>query len=97
MIVEVYNHAITLIFFSFSYSTINNTAQSPVDYDDIADGQLQFNVGDRNGAVRWISIGINDDDVVEDPEVFQVLLNALSGDTISSNTSIVSIIDNDGT
>lgn len=76
---------------------MNNTAKSPGDYDEIADGQLQFNIGDGNGAVRLISIGINDDDIIEQLETFQVQLTAITSDTISSNTASVNINDNDGT
>ncbi|XP_028399458.1 uncharacterized protein LOC114522881 [Dendronephthya gigantea] len=79
----------------FRYSTINQTAKSPGDYDDIINGQLQFDVGDGNGAVRFISVGINDDVIIESPEIFQVELTAVASDTISANTATVTIIDND--
>ena len=81
----------------FSYSTINNTARSPGDYDEIQDGILQFNAGDGNGAIRSISIGINDDAIIEDVENFQVRLTSVTSDTVTTNTASVSIVDNDGT
>jgi hypothetical protein len=91
-VINKYSHLSSL----FSYSTVNNTAQSPVDYDETVDGRLQFNVGEGNGATRFISIGINDDGITEDVETFQVRLTALSSDAITINTATVSIFDNDG-
>ena len=81
----------------FSFSTLNNTAKSTDDFAEIINGQLVFNTGETNGATRQISVSINDDDIIESAETFQVKLTASSGDTIvSPGTATVTIIDNEG-
>lgn len=80
----------------FSFSTLNNTAISPGDFAKITTGQFTFNSGEDSGATRQISVGINDDEVVESSEYFRVKLEAVTADTIGSNgTANVTITDND--
>ena len=42
------------------------------------------------------SVSINDDNIIENVETFQVRLTAVTNDTISANIANVTIIDNDG-
>jgi hypothetical protein len=74
------------------YSTSNNTAMSGSDYTStsatatIPAGQTCVNV----------SFPILDDATSENPETFNVTLSNPSGATISDNTGVVTILDNDG-
>ena len=77
---------------TIQYSTSDNSATQPGDYSSTS-GSLTFNAG---VLTRTFTIPIINDVSSESSETFNVTLSNSTGASISDNTGIVTITDNDG-
>ncbi|WP_237487955.1 Calx-beta domain-containing protein [Hufsiella arboris] len=82
--------------FDFDYATADGTALAGSDYT-AKSGTLNFAGGSVNGAVKTITIDINDDNLVEEDETYNITLSDITGGlaTISQASAIGTIVNND--
>uniref|UniRef100_UPI00234B4FDF Calx-beta domain-containing protein n=1 Tax=Zeaxanthinibacter TaxID=561554 RepID=UPI00234B4FDF len=80
--------------FSVDFATSDDTAEAPADYTTNA-GTLTF--AGNNGESHTIEVFIEDDELIEFTESFQVSLSGLTTDLITINTPVATgnILDND--
>ena len=81
--------------FSGSFSLENGTAVSPEDFPASLATSVTFNIGDNNGKTKQVLVPIEDDDIVEPVQSFQVQL-VTQENIIDPGAATIQIIDNDG-
>lgn len=80
--------------FVFSFTLTSGTAVSPEDFPPTTTATVTFNAGVGNLATRDVVIAIEDDNIVEPAQTFQVTI--VSGaNVINPGTATVTILDND--
>ncbi len=80
---------------SVSYATVNGTALAGSDYTT-ASGTLSFQSGGQAPRIQTVTVSTIDDSAVESTETMSVVLsNPSNGATISDDTGIGTILDND--
>ena len=74
-----------------NYTSADGTAHAPDDYNSRS-GTLLFTPGQTT---KTITIGVKNDNVVEDNEFFKVNLSGASGAILGDNQGVCTILDND--
>ncbi len=87
-----------------SYSTEDGTAEAGTDYTSVANAIVTFSASTDcvSSCDKTVSVSIIDDTILEDLKQFSVRINSATGGghsdspTISTDTAIARIVDNDG-
>ncbi len=87
-----------------NYRTEDGTAEAGTDYTSVANAIVMFGAGTDcvNGCSETVAVSIIDDTILENIEQFSVRINSATGGghsdspTISTDTAIARIVDNDG-
>lgn len=85
--------------FTVNYHTVGNTATDAMDYTGVPQNTQTLTFGGSNPNTQTITISIIDDIIIENDEVFNVILSDISIPLVplsNADTASVTIIDNDG-